>query len=293
MADVSIDASPKAVEFVVAGVLQDLQPTISGNSTAGPLQFGYDVELHMTLTAGLSSVTLNNPAQGKPGFIGIASIDVHWDKLEVNLGITIPAVNTPSFCLIPSFTGGCYVSIPGLTIFPGVSCNVPVDLGGWLVSTATVDAAPVITLNPGPPTSYAVDIDPLNVYLDVVNIAESVSNLLDLIVTTVLEPLPGWMRDAIETVVGPLDSWIADILGIGHDVDHWLFNTLGAGHLWDLIDTEIAATIASKHPLEVPDPVVIGSASGALKPTRIPLANLAASVNSGGLVVTIDLGEFQ
>jgi hypothetical protein len=43
----------------------------------------------------------------------------------------------------------------------------------------------------------------------------------------------------------------------------------------------------------VPDPVVIGSASGALKPTRIPLANLAASVNSGGLVVTIDLGEFQ
>ena len=293
MADITASASPHAVQLVSAGLIHALTPVVTGQKHSGLLELDWDIALHLTVTPGKSSVTLNDPAAGKPGTIGVVAVDVHWDKLAVSLGVNLPAITIGGFCIIPNPWGGCLVRAPEITIFGGdPDLTIPLDLSGWLVSTLSFEAAPKISpLTHGSQGYEAIYLDPTWVDLELVNIAESVSNLIDLIIQAALAPLPSWARDAIETVIGPLDQWIATQLGIAQDVDQWLWNTLKIAGLWDAITTLIADQLLRDVPLvKVPNPVTIKGESGVLQPIVIPIADMSATVTAAALLLSADLG---
>ena len=89
MADITAIAPPHAVQLVSAGLIHALTPVVTGQKHSGLLELDWDIALHLTVTPGKSSVTLNDPTAGKPGTIGVTAVGVHGDKLAVSLSVNL------------------------------------------------------------------------------------------------------------------------------------------------------------------------------------------------------------
>jgi hypothetical protein len=171
MADITASASPHAVQLVSAGLIHALTPVVTGQKHSGLLELDWDIALHLTVTPGKSSVTLNDPAAGKPGTIGVTAVDVHWDKLAFSLGVNLPTITIGGFCIIPNPWGGCLKAVtrdqPKITgVFPSVlapntlvtviGSGLTTDPGaatqpaGAIAPQITIDGQRVLDVRPDP-----------------------------------------------------------------------------------------------------------------------------------------------
>ena len=104
--------------------------------------------------------------------------------------------------------------------------------------------------------------------------------------------LPGWAVDIIMAFLGPIVDLITGLLGITTSIAEWLSNLLGnVFGLVALLETAIADYFASKYPLyQFEDPFPILPASGGLIPVKIPIRNLAATIDSQEMIVHSECG---
>jgi hypothetical protein len=104
--------------------------------------------------------------------------------------------------------------------------------------------------------------------------------------------LPGWAVDLVMAFLGPIIDLITGLLGITTSIAEWLSNLLGSVFgLVPLLETAIADYFASKYPLfQFEDPFPILPASGGLIPVKIPIRNLAATIDSQEMIVQANVG---
>jgi len=139
-------------------------------------------------------------------------------------------------------------------------------------------------------------LDPIRLDIDLIDIADTVGNILDAalhaIVDTLFGWLPGWARSIVDAILGGLVSLVRTILDIGDDIEEWLSNLLGTSlGLFNTVLTLIADYFAAKSPFfEFEDPFPILPPSGGLIPVKIPIANVGVQVTDTEMVLAADVG---
>jgi hypothetical protein len=148
----------------------------------------------------------------------------------------------------------------------------------------------------GHPNKWQIFIDPAWVNVEPIDIPATVDNILENAVKDAIDSaisfLPGWLQDIVWAIVGPIIDVIFDALDIVTDIAEWLSDLLGnLFGLLGLIETAVADYFASQYPIfEFEDPYPILDAEPGLIPVKIPIRNLAATVNSKEMVVVADVG---
>ena len=148
----------------------------------------------------------------------------------------------------------------------------------------------------GVPNKWQFLLDPDWLDIDLIDIADTVGNILDQAIDNAVDGLlgwlPGWARDLIKAILGPIVDLIRFILDIADDIDEWLSNLLGLSiGLFDFVATIVADYFADRYPFhEVEDPFPILEASGLLIPVKVPLRNVAVAVNDDEMVLSADVG---
>src|SRR5262249_10826710 len=114
---------------------------------------------------------------------------------------------------------------------------------------------------------------------------------------SLLGGLPGWARDFIESVLGGVEWIIRTVLGIPDQISQWLENEFQApGNLLSLIETGVLEFFEQKFGIPLTeDPVPLdlenlNLTTQQLIPFMIPIATLAATVNSHEIVLEGSLG---
>ncbi|MBJ7331144.1 MAG: hypothetical protein JHC95_14695, partial [Solirubrobacteraceae bacterium] len=266
----------------------------------------YDVEMH--LEAG--TVDLNGD-----GTISLNELDVVWDKLAVTIGLDIPGFCVGGQCIVPNPFGlGCVVRLPEVCLFeadPDLSFTL--DLGGALTSEISATVRPNVLYKRDParlpgmndwdardagvPDHWQIYIEPVSLDLDVIDIADTVGNLLEDAINTALEAalagFPGWVIATAEAVLGSFVDFVRGLLDIGDDIEQWLSDLLNVSFgLFDLILSGLAEFLAAQFPLlELENPVMVLEGDALRIPVLLPIDFVAVLVNDDELVLDIDLGD--
>lgn len=304
MSDATIAASANAFTQLFNAVRDNFHFSQSPPAESfGPFSASYSVALHLED----GSITLNDD-----NTIEVQDVDVVWDTLKVELCFDLPGWCVPGFCVVPDPWNGCLVSFPGFCIGGGPVCVSPdlsglvseiSDLKASLVATYYVDPARApgwsdldAELN-GHPNKWRIFIDPVWVHVDPIDVPASIANLLENLLKDAIDNLipgwvPDWAKDALWALIGPILDVIEEALGIVGDVEDWFSDLLGTTFdLLGLIETAVADYFASQYPIyEFEDPYPVLPAGPGLIPVKIPIRNLAASVNSHEMVVVADVG---
>jgi hypothetical protein len=246
------------------------------------------------------------------GTVKVSELDVVYDPLDLTFGIDIPELCVGGFCIIPT-PFGCALRVPRICIFsadPDIA--LPIDIGG-LVTSEISGAFRIRTqrfVDPGRapgmtdldaedadvPDRWQFLLDPVWLDLDLIDIADTVGNILDQAIDNAVDGLlgwlPGWARALIKAILGPLVDLVRFILDIGDDIDEWLSNLLGVSiGLFDFVLTIVADHLADRFPIfEVEDPYPILGYDGPLIPVKVPLRNVAVSVTDAEMILEADVG---
>jgi hypothetical protein len=282
-------------------------PTVS----VGPYSANLDVAMH--LENGI--LTLNDDDT-----ITISNLQLKWDKLSLTLGIDLPddLACVGGWCIVPTFWG-CAVRLPKICPFEGSpDITIPLDLSGLVTSSVSATAKPVVSyfVNPARPASMSdldaedaglsnkwrvfllatsVDVQPFDVSDSIEGILENAAK--DAIVGLV-SSVAGWAVSLVLDLIGGVLSLIKTILGFTSDVATWIASLLetafglgGTPTSPGLIEAAIVDYFAAQHPIvEFEDPYPILPATAGLIPVKIPIRNLAVSINSAELVLRADVG---
>jgi hypothetical protein len=298
VSDMTIAASANAFEELFDAVRDNFQFSASDSGTFGPFSASYSVALHLED----GSLTLNDD-----NTIEVQDLDIVWDTLAVTVCFDLPCI--PGFCVVPDPWNGCLVSFPEICL--GSIC-APIDLSGLVSEISDVKASLVASyfvdparlpgwsdldaeLN-GHPNKWQIFIDPVWVNVEPIDIPATIDNLLENAVEDAIDSaisfLPGWMQDIVWSFVGPIIDLILDTLDIVTDIADWLSDLLGnLFGLLGLIETAVADYFASQYPIFwFEDPYPILDPEPGLIPVKIPIRNLAATVNSKEMVVVADVG---
>jgi hypothetical protein len=302
MSDITIAASDDAFSEIFSAVQNSFTFSAADSASFGPFSASYDVALHLED----GTLTLNND-----NTIEATAVDIVWDTLKVEVCFAIPGWCVPGFCIVPDPWNGCLVGFPGFCIGGQTIC-APLDLSGIVSEVNHLKARPVAAyyvdparlpawsdldaeLN-GHPNKWKVFIDPVLVSVDPIDIPATVANLLENIVRDAIEAIvpswvPDWAIDLLFFIIGPILDFVKGILGIVDTVEDWLQDLLGdAFGLLTAIETAIADYFAAQHPIyefEDPFPILQG---GGLIPVKIPIRDLAATINSEEMIVTANVG---
>lgn len=261
----------------------------SGSSSYGPFTVGYDVAAH--LESGSISLT-------SAGGIELKDMVVRWDTLSLTLGVQLPNVCTPGFCLVPIPFDGCAVYISPQCIWsspPEISFTI--DLGGFLDSKATLTGIPRVFygVGSGVTNRWQVAVEPvLPILIDIVDLADTAGDLFNTLVTgaidSLISGLPGWAKDLINSVLGGVDDIIRTVLGIPDDIITWLEDLISSlGIYQDLVDA--LAQYISITVFELDDPFQALPADGALIPVMLPIQYLGITVDASEMVIRGDIGD--
>src|SRR5581483_9635448 len=151
----------------------------------------------------------------------------------------------------------------------------------------------------GIPNEWAVFMDPLFVHLELVDIPDTVADLLtsaiDFAVDNLLGGLPGWAKDLIKSILGGAVTIIQTVLGIPGDIVQWLSNLIGVDlDLWDYVVTALAQHFAKDSPLmQLEDPFpVLGAQTwpAVLNPVKIPIRDLGVQINASEMMLHAKVG---
>lgn len=306
MQDVQIAISEKVLNRLFEQVRDKFAESRSGSGSFGPFSASYSVGLKLKN----GKVECQNN-----GTILIKELDILYDPLSVVFGIDIPEVTVGGFCIIPKPWGGCFLRAPKKTFFGGnPDIKVPIDLGGIIATEISGSCSAKLKHEDDPlgagmtrweanafghPDKWRVFLDPGYIDIDLIDIADTVGNLIDKFVNAAVDALlgflPGWARDLVKAILGSFTSLVRKLLDIGDDVQEWLSNLLGVSlGLFDLAAQLVLEYFASKNSIfEFEDPYPIMKAqAGAppLVPVLAPILGPSIDINDDELIISASIG---
>lgn len=302
MSHITIAASAKAFQQLFNEVENNFSFAKSDSANFGPFSASYSVSVH--LSGG--NLQLNND-----NTFELQDVDIVFGTLDFKLCLDLPGFCIPSFCIVPDPWNGCLVGFPGFCIggpicvdlnLSGLTSQIT-DLKASLVPKYYIDPARLpgwtdldAELN-GHSNQWQVYIDPVWVNVALIDVPATIDNILINAITNAINNLfpswlPGWAVDLIMAFLGPIVDLITDLLGITTSIAEWLSNLLSnVFGLVALLETAIADYFANKYPLyQFEDPFPILKASGGLIPVKIPIRNLAATIDSQEMIVQANVG---
>jgi hypothetical protein len=302
MSDITLGASANAFTEIFKDVRDHFTFSKSDSANFGPFSASYSVALHLQD---------GNLALNDDNTIEVTDLEIVWDTLKVEVCFNLPGWCVGGFCIVPDPWNGCLVNFPGFCIggpicapldFSGIVSEIT-DLKANLVATYYVDPARQLGWSDldaefnGHPNKWRIFINPVFIHVDPIDIPATAANLLENAVKDAIDALipswvPSWAVDLLWAIIGPILDFVTGILGIVGDFEDWLSNLLGSTFdLLGAIETAVADYFASQNPIyEFEDPYPVLPASGGLIPVKVPIRDLAASVNSKEMVVTADIG---
>ncbi|MEJ2668247.1 MAG: hypothetical protein P8Z81_14315 [Deinococcales bacterium] len=303
MSDLTVAVSEDTFRRLFAQVRDALAESTADSASLGPFSVSWDVGFR--LEDGTVDLQANNS-------VLISELDVVYDPLKLTLGIDIPELCIGGFCILPT-PFGCAVHLPKICVFSGnPDISLPLDLSGLIESEISgafriktryhVDPArtPAMTdldaEDADIPNTWQFLLDPIWLDIDLIDIADTVGNILDAAIDNAVDNLlgflPGWARDLIKAILGPVVDLVRAILDIGDDIDEWLSNLLGVSiGLFDFVATAVADYFASRNPIfSLEDPYPILDYDGPLIPVKVPVRNLAVTVADTEMTLEADVG---
>lgn len=302
--DLTAAVSAGAFDKIFTAIVRGFHFEKTGSGSYGPFSANYDVAAH--LEGG--SLEMRDD-----GTIVIKDLDIKWDKLKLNIGIDIPqfCVGGGQACVLPPYPScdvplvGCgdCVTLPGYCFFSAnPDITIPIDLSGFITSQVTVSARLKTFYGVGSGTYnrwQIVVVPTLPLYLDIIDIADTVADLFKNLVQGAIDNLlnslgaPGWAISLIDGILGGIDNIIRVVLGIPDDIGEWLIDMISqlgifSGLLNDLYDY-IATVIPAAFELEDPYPVM--AQEGVLIPVKVPIEFIGITVDSHELVIQGDVGN--
>jgi len=317
MAHLTVAANEKAFNKLVDRARDAFSLSHSDSGSFGPFTASYSVGVRL----GSGSVDLQ-----ADGTVRINELDVIYDPLQVTLGIDIPTKTIGGFCILWVPIKGCILHAPSIDIFTGnPDASVTINLSGLIQSeiSGAFRIIPKYFNNPGKgsltdhdahdadealdddPKTYdfcnqwELYLDPVWVDIDLIDVADTVGNIVQSIADSIIDSLfswaPDWGQAIVEVILSPFISLIRAALDLGDDVDEWVSNLLGVSlGLFDFVAQMVGEYFASKNPIfNLEDPFKIldrDQSNPALIPVLVPVRNLNVSVDENEMVVTTDIG---
>lgn len=308
MADLQLAVSEEVADRLFRELRDKFHISHSDSGHFGPFSVSYSVGIKLQH----GKVDFQNN-----GTVLIKELDIVYDPLKLTFGIDIPSVTVGGFCIIPT-PWGCALRAPKKTFFGGnPDISIPIDLGGIIATEvsascsakmrhfddpANVGLSPWVALGINKPDKWQLFLDPGYIDIDLIDIADTVGNLIDKLVDGAVDALlgflPGWARSLVKAILGSLTSLIRKILDIGDDVQEWLSNLLGVSlGLFDFAVQMVLEYFASRYPVfEFPDPYPMMPATpgpngaGVLVPVLIPILSPGVAVNDKEMVISASVG---
>ena len=312
MPHLRVAASEAAFKKLFDKVVEKFVLEKADHKDLGPFTAGYDIKIH--LEGGKVDLRAD-------GTVQVKELDIKWDRLNLSLGINIPEFCIPGFCLIPNPFGGCLVEIPPLCAFsadPDIEIVLP--LGGLITSEISITGrlSTRYHMNPDRPAdmdqwdaqlqdpplnnTWQLFLDPQFVDIDLVDVADSVGDLLDQAIEDAVAALgiPG----PIAAVLGSVVDIVRTILDIPDDIQEWLSDLLGVSlGLENIIGQALIEHFVTDEPLfELEDPYPIldkapnpNNKQGQpplpdLVPVKLPIRDLTVSNNDVELILEGTVG---
>jgi hypothetical protein len=300
----TVAVSEKTFRLLFDRLRDSLHVSHSDSGSFGPFTASYSVGIR--LANGTVDLQSDNSVR-------ISELDIVYDPLNLDLGVDIPEICVGGFCIIPSPFGGCWVRAPRVCVFsadPDIS--IPIHLGGLINSeisgafsidlkherdpNRTAAMTDLDAEDAGVPDQWKVFLNPIWLDVDLIDIADTVGNILDAAINTVVDGflgfLPGWVRSILHAILGSIVDLVRAILDIGDDIQEWLSNLLGVSFgLFDFALTLVADYFAKKNPIyAVEDPYPILPYSGGLIPVKVPLRDMDVTVTDDEMILSTNIG---
>ena len=269
----------------------------------GAFTAGYDVQAH--LEGGDIDLRSDNT-------VHVDELDIKWDRFTVTLGLDIPEVCVGGGCIpIPLLPDLCLPRVcifsadPDISISPDLSAFLSQEIsfaGGMAaryfdasLPLPSPDICAPLRIEPLPDgNQWQLFIDPEWIDVDLFDFADIVGDIIDDALTAGVEALlpDGDVLDLLLSIIGSVTDLIRDVLDIGDDLDEWLSDIFNVSFgLTDLIGQLVLEFLGHCNPVyRLDDPLEIMPASNGLIPVRIPIRNLAASVNDVEMILQADVG---
>ena len=295
MSNITIALSETAVQQLFDNVKQNFHFVKSGSSN-GRFRASYNAGVRI----GGGQIRFQNA----PDRILLDEIDVIYDPLNVNLEVDLQERCVGGFCIIPRLRGGCHVRAPRICLFdsnPDIS--IPLNLNGIIQSEIsggfTVDVRHFANPDGVGLDKYEAYFqnkqDSWNVHLgidwidfDLIDISDTVGNILDAIIDRFVDGifgwLPGWAENLLSGLLHGLVDVIRSILDIGDDIGEWLSNLLGTSFgLFDLILEYLGDFLGNRFPvysIPTPYPIIPGPT-----PVLLPIQQIQTDITNSELVI--------
>jgi hypothetical protein len=304
MSHLTVAVNERSAQALFDKLRDNLHASTSDSGSFGPFTASYAAGFR------LEGGTLDFQSNGT---VLVSELDIVYDPLSLTLGIDIPEICVGGFCIIPT-PFGCALRVPRICVFsadPDIA--LPIDLGGLIVTELSgafairtnhfTDPARTPSMtdldaeDAGHPDKWQFFLDPIWLDVDLIDIADTVGNILDAAISAAVDALlgflPGWVRDLVEAILGSLVDVIRAILDIPDDIGEWLSNLLGVSlGLFNAALTIVADYFAAQYPLfEFEDPFPILEATPTLIPVKIPVDNVAVQVTDTEMVLSADVGS--
>jgi hypothetical protein len=299
MSNITVALSEKAVKELFEKVRDTIHISKSGSSS-GTFSASYN--------AGIRVEGGTIDFKNSPDEIRISELDVVYDPLSVNLCVDIPEKKIGGFCILWIPIKGCIVHAPEISLFSASpDINIPINLSGLIESEISGGFGINIKYFDNPANAalnvyqahkadladkWRFHLDPRWLDLDIIDISDTVGNILDSIVNTfingVFGGLPGWAKDILSYLLGGMVDIVRGILDIGDDIDEWISDLLGTGFgLFDFILTEVGNYFANKYPLyelENPYPILPGD-----PPVLLQISNFTTDITDDEIILMADV----
>ncbi len=304
MPHINLAASEDAFQELFNKVRDSLATSTSDSGSFGPFTASY--------SAGIKLEGGTIDLRDTPDEVRISELDLILDPLTLNLGIDLPEICIGGFCLIWIPFAGCVLRAPSICIFssnPDFSLNL--DLSGLITSelSGAFDIDAQYFNNPGHvglsdhqafysnnQNEWQFYLDPIWLDFDLIDISDTVGNILDAAIQTAINSalgwLPGWAKDILSWLFGGIVDIVRGVLDIVDDVDEWLSDLLGVSFgLFDFVLTWIADELAQDNPIfKFEDPYPMLPASGSTIPVLVPIQNVGVNIESTEAIITADIG---
>jgi hypothetical protein len=303
MSDITLAASDQAFEELFDYVVEKFTYSKSEKAEFGPFSASYAIALHLEN----GSVTLTNEDT-----IDVSGLKVVFDTLKAEVCFTLPGWCVGGFCIVPDPWGECLVEFPGICI-GGFSICPGIDLSGLVSDVTKFDAnlRASYYINPkrlpewtdleaemnGVPNMWQIFINPTLVDINPIDVPATIANVLENAIKSAIEDaIPGWVPEFVVEllwdIIGPIVSLIVDALDIVGEINEWFENLLNETFgIVSGIETALADFFAEKNPIEeIEDPFPVLKEEGGLIPVKIPIRELAATIDSQEMIVTANVG---
>jgi hypothetical protein len=312
MPHLRVAASEAAFKKLFDKVVEKFVLEKADSKDLGPFTAGYDIKIHLE----------NGSVDLRPdGTVQVKELDIKWDRLNLSLGIDIPEKCILGGCLIPT-PFGCLVEIPSICVFsadPDIQIVLPLSNGlitseisitGRLLTRYHVNPDRPASMDqwdaqlPDPPlnNTWQLFLEPQFVDVDLIDVADTVGDLLDEAIETAIAALG--IPDVIADLLGSIVDLVRVVLDIGDDIQEWLEDLLGVSlGLENIIGQALIEHFVTDEPLfELEDPYpILGEAPNPndkqgqpplpkLVPVKLPIRDLTVSNNDVELILEGNVG---